>query len=99
MLKSEKYAKQNSQSQRFLFLVFTSRCYLFYLLQRVEIVPMQYGKGGNAEADLFWESLAHKTWSWRLEVSEPQDLRVVIKAAIYRGRGKKCLRVNSLQPA
>ena len=58
---------------------------------------MQYGKGGNPEADLFWESLAHKTWSWRLEVSEPQDLRVVIKAAIYRGRGKKCLQVNSLQ--
>ena len=60
---------------------------------------MQYGKGSDPEADLFWESLAHKTWSWRLEVSEPQDLRVVIKAAIYRGRGKKCLQVNVLQPA
>ena len=95
MLKSEKYAKQNSQSQRFLFLVFTSRCYLFYLLQRVEIVPMQYGKGSDPEADLFWESLAHKTWSWRLEVSEPQDLRVVIKATIYRGRGEEFLQVNT----
>ena len=56
---------------------------------------MQFGKGRNPEADLFWESLAHKTWSWRLEVSEPQDLRVVIKATIYRGRGEEFLQVNT----
>lgn len=66
----------------------------FSPLKRIEIVPMQYGKGSDPDADLFWESLAHKTWSHRLEVEEPEDLRVVIKAAIFRGRGIESLQVN-----
>ena len=54
---------------------------------------MQYDKGNDADADAFWEELAYKTYSWRLEIQEPEQLRVVITAAVYRGRSLQCFQV------
>ena len=54
---------------------------------------MQYGKGKNKRSDMFWEALAHKTWSYRLPIENPEDIKIVITAAVYRGQGKEVLEV------
>ena len=54
---------------------------------------MQYGKGKNKRSDMFWEALAHKTWSYRLPIENPEDIKIVITAAVYRGQGKDVLEV------
>lgn len=61
-------------------------------VQGVEICPVQFGK--YERSDRFWSELAYKTYSWKLELQNADDLRVVITVAIYRGKGKECLQVN-----
>ena len=63
------------------------------MLQNIEIVAMQYGKGDDKRSDMFWEALAHKTWSYRLPIENPEDIKIVITAAVYRGQGKEVLEV------
>lgn len=56
-------------------------------------MPIQYGRGTDDDADRFWEELAYKTWGWRLQVNETNELRAVIAAAIHRGQGEDRLQV------
>ena len=55
-------------------------------------MPIQYGTG--SEADRFWESLAHKTYSHRLPVAQPNELKIVFTAAIHYAEGGECIQVK-----
>lgn len=63
--------------------------------QGVEICPVQFGT--NERSDRFWSELAYKTYSWKLELPNANDMRVVITVAIYRGKGQECLQVKHSQ--